>query len=142
MCLGNSTRSSFGLPMAGRPCTGQFNLRPDGRLQTQQTQKWTRIPSKSKSLSILLYEGVLKCGQPQIIHFHGIVHVKPSIWWYPHDYGTPHMLIHSKFPASPALPSSSVTEPPPDVVVLGRHRLRQAAQGDDLPKLLWPWICV
>ena len=42
---------------------------------------------------MLLRGGFLQEGYPQITHFSRIVHFKPSISGYPHDYGNLHVMF-------------------------------------------------
>ena len=46
-----------------------------------------------------IYGGFLTWGYPQIIHFNGIFHYKPTILDNPH-YGTPHLLLQNIVSAS------------------------------------------
>ena len=66
----------FFKPLAGSMLVPSTNSCPNSKT-------WNAFAPVDYHNTTSRYGGVPKWGYPQIIHFHGIFHYKPSILWYP-----------------------------------------------------------
>ena len=66
------------------------------------------IQTDSNQLSHSSIRGFPEIGVPLvIIHFNRILHHKPTIFGYPHDYGTPHLMMMNQLVLSRHYPMLS-----------------------------------